>query len=164
MERNSTQRTALCPYCGIDSVIGSASGVEISSKLLKEMHDYYIALAKSLAEEGKYEEALKNLSYLNPYYNEEEISKLEDEYNKSISNYTMTSNDIKNLICRRSNEKKEDLGSGNQDFTYSSATHTVRSLFHRRAGKGARAKLGDGVSAVLGDSNAGSSGKKTANI
>lgn len=76
---------------------------------VKEMHDYYIALAKSLAEEGKYEEALKNLSYLNPYYNEEEISKLEDEYNKSISNYTMTSNDIKNLICRRSNEKKEDL-------------------------------------------------------
>ena len=41
MEKNSTQRTALCPYCGIDSVIGSASGVEISSKLLKEMHDYW---------------------------------------------------------------------------------------------------------------------------
>ena len=38
-------------------------------------------------------------------------------------------------------------------FTYSP---TVRSLFHRRAGKGVRAKLSEGVSAVLGNSNAGS--------
>ena len=73
------------------------------------MHDYYIREAKSLAQEGKYEEALKDLSYLKPYYNEEEISKLEDEYNKYISNYTMTSDDIINLICRRSDENKNDL-------------------------------------------------------
>lgn len=73
------------------------------------MYDYYITQAKSLAEEGKYEEALKNLSYLNPYYNEEEISNLEDEYNEYISNYTMTSDDIINLICRKSNENKNNL-------------------------------------------------------
>jgi hypothetical protein len=32
------QQTALCPVCGIDSVIGSASGLEISAGFLAEMH------------------------------------------------------------------------------------------------------------------------------
>lgn len=73
------------------------------------MHEYYINQAKNLAKEGKYEEALKNLGYLNPYYDEEEIKNLEDEYNKYISNYTMTSDDIISLICRRSDENKKDL-------------------------------------------------------
>jgi len=30
--------TALCPYCGIDSVIGESSGFAISELLLKGMH------------------------------------------------------------------------------------------------------------------------------
>ena len=33
--------TALCPYCGIDSVIGEASGFQITEKLLKEMNQYW---------------------------------------------------------------------------------------------------------------------------
>jgi len=32
------QQTALCPLCGIDSVIGSASGFEINERFLGEMH------------------------------------------------------------------------------------------------------------------------------
>lgn len=76
---------------------------------IKVMYDYYINQAKSLADEGKYEDALKYLSYLNPYYDEDEINNLEDKYNKYISNYTMTSNDIINLIARRSNDNKNDL-------------------------------------------------------
>lgn len=31
--------TALCPYCGIDSVIGDASGYEISEVFMKKMQD-----------------------------------------------------------------------------------------------------------------------------
>ncbi len=31
-------RTAKCPLCEIDAVIGDASGVPINKKLLKEMH------------------------------------------------------------------------------------------------------------------------------
>lgn len=31
-------RTALCPHCGIDSVIGDACGFEISQDLLQLMH------------------------------------------------------------------------------------------------------------------------------
>jgi DNA-directed RNA polymerase subunit RPC12/RpoP len=30
--------TALCPYCGIDSVIGESSGLPITEHFLKEMH------------------------------------------------------------------------------------------------------------------------------
>lgn len=33
--------TALCPYCGIDSVIGEASGFQITEQLLKEMSQYW---------------------------------------------------------------------------------------------------------------------------
>ena len=34
--------TALCPYCGIDSVIGEASGFQITEQLLKEMNQYWV--------------------------------------------------------------------------------------------------------------------------
>ena len=33
--------TALCPYCGIDSVIGSKSGYPITEEFLKKMRDYW---------------------------------------------------------------------------------------------------------------------------
>lgn len=31
--------TALCPYCGIDSVIGESSGCPITRDFLRKMHD-----------------------------------------------------------------------------------------------------------------------------
>ena len=31
-------RTALCPYCGIDAVLGDASGVEVSEDFIRKMH------------------------------------------------------------------------------------------------------------------------------
>ena len=33
--------TALCPYCGIDSVIGESSGFPITKEFLKEMQEYW---------------------------------------------------------------------------------------------------------------------------
>lgn len=33
--------TALCPKCGIDSVIGSVSGYSIDREFLKKMHDHW---------------------------------------------------------------------------------------------------------------------------
>lgn len=33
--------TALCPYCGIDSVIGESSGFPITEEFLKKMRDYW---------------------------------------------------------------------------------------------------------------------------
>lgn len=34
-------KTAICPYCGIDSVIGEYSGYPITQELLQKMHDYW---------------------------------------------------------------------------------------------------------------------------
>jgi hypothetical protein len=33
--------TAVCPYCGIDSVIGESSGYPITKEFLQEMYDYW---------------------------------------------------------------------------------------------------------------------------
>jgi hypothetical protein len=38
-EPNGEGKTAECPRCGIDSVIGSASGYPIGAAFLREMHD-----------------------------------------------------------------------------------------------------------------------------
>jgi hypothetical protein len=37
------QQTALCPKCGIDSVIGSASGLPIGGEFLHEMCEYWFS-------------------------------------------------------------------------------------------------------------------------
>jgi hypothetical protein len=34
-------QTALCPHCGIDSVIGSHSGIALTPEFLREMHRYW---------------------------------------------------------------------------------------------------------------------------
>ncbi|HUN90360.1 MAG TPA: hypothetical protein VMU28_16280 [Terriglobales bacterium] len=34
-------QTALCPYCPVDAVIGSASGYSITKESLEEMHGYW---------------------------------------------------------------------------------------------------------------------------
>jgi len=36
---DSGNDTALCPYCGIDSVIGESNDLSITEEFLKEMHD-----------------------------------------------------------------------------------------------------------------------------
>lgn len=36
-----SEGTAICPYCGIDSVIGESSGYPITKEFLKRMYDYW---------------------------------------------------------------------------------------------------------------------------
>ena len=38
---DDTSGTAICPYCGIDSVIGESSGFPITKEFLKEMKNYW---------------------------------------------------------------------------------------------------------------------------
>ncbi|MED9872819.1 MAG: hypothetical protein U0K14_02740, partial [Eggerthellaceae bacterium] len=38
---DSSGYTAVCPLCGKDSIIGSASGYSINEEFLKQMHDYW---------------------------------------------------------------------------------------------------------------------------
>lgn len=39
-------RTALCPRCGIDSVIGSKSGYSVTPEFLAAMHDHWFSPAE----------------------------------------------------------------------------------------------------------------------
>lgn len=38
---DSANDTALCPYCGIDSVIGESSGFPITKEFLEKMYKYW---------------------------------------------------------------------------------------------------------------------------
>ena len=40
-EINDVGQTALCPECGIDSVIGNASGYSLTPEFLRQMHDHW---------------------------------------------------------------------------------------------------------------------------
>jgi hypothetical protein len=39
INKDESQYTALCPHCGIDAVIGSASGYPITKEFLKRMEE-----------------------------------------------------------------------------------------------------------------------------
>ena len=40
---DDTKGTALCPYCGIDSVIGEYSGYPVTEEFLKSMNEYWFS-------------------------------------------------------------------------------------------------------------------------
>ena len=42
-ERDGVGMTALCPRCGIDSVIGSRSGFTLTPEFLREMYEYWFS-------------------------------------------------------------------------------------------------------------------------
>jgi len=46
-----TGATALCPFCGIDSVIGSASGYPIERKFLAFMEEHWFVVIDTEAKE-----------------------------------------------------------------------------------------------------------------
>lgn len=41
VEEKDGLKTALCPYCGVDSIIGKSSGFPITKSFLSEMHARY---------------------------------------------------------------------------------------------------------------------------
>lgn len=43
-ENGDPRGTALCPYCGIDSVIGESSGYPITEEFLDEMYEYWFTV------------------------------------------------------------------------------------------------------------------------
>lgn len=40
-EWTDKQQTAICPYCGIDSVIGSSAGFPLNQEFLARMHEHW---------------------------------------------------------------------------------------------------------------------------
>ena len=43
---DEANQTALCPHCGVDSVIGDHSGFEITDEFLSEMHKWWFSTAE----------------------------------------------------------------------------------------------------------------------
>ena len=41
VRENCDGRTAICPKCGIDSVLGSVSGYPLTAEFLEAMHEYW---------------------------------------------------------------------------------------------------------------------------
>jgi ssDNA-binding Zn-finger/Zn-ribbon topoisomerase 1 len=41
VRENDSGRTAVCPRCGIDSVLGSSAGFPLTAEFLQAMHDYW---------------------------------------------------------------------------------------------------------------------------
>ncbi len=77
---------------------------------IENMYEYYIEESKELNKKGKYEDALKYIEYLKPYYGEDnKVIELEKIYQKNLSLYTMSADDIINLIVNKSQKKKENL-------------------------------------------------------
>ena len=74
------------------------------------MYDYYIDKAKEENDSGNYDEAIQYIGYLKPYYeDDDQVLKLEEEYQKNLAMYTLTSQDLINLIAKKSKIDKEGL-------------------------------------------------------
>ncbi len=83
---------------------------EQKEKCIELMYDYYKDKAKDANRSGDYEGALTYISYIKPYYqNDQSLIDLEKEYQKNLSLYTLSENDIINLISNKSGESKDSL-------------------------------------------------------
>ena len=45
-EAEGEGQTALCPFCGVDSIIPSPMGVSSDAEFLQDMHDYWFGAEK----------------------------------------------------------------------------------------------------------------------
>lgn len=48
-ERHPVGLTALCPICGIDAVIGDASGFPLTDQFLTDMHERWFGMTSKLS-------------------------------------------------------------------------------------------------------------------
>ena len=88
---------------------------ELANKNKKRMHRAYVIIttlekSKEADENGDYEEALQYIDYIKEYYiDDETISELEKQYQTNLAMYTLTTDDILNLIAKKSNKKKSEF-------------------------------------------------------
>lgn len=87
---------------------------ELANKNKKEcielMYNYYIDKSKEANKNGNYEEALQYIDYIKEYYiDDETVLELEKQYQTNLAMYTLTTDDILNLIAKKSDKKKASL-------------------------------------------------------
>lgn len=111
-QNNKKYYEAIASY---DKVLQSDKNYyELANKNKKQcielMYDYYIEKSKEANKNGDYEEALQYIDYLKGYYTDDEtILELEKQYQTNLDMYTLTTDDIINLIAKKSDKKKESL-------------------------------------------------------
>ena len=77
---------------------------------IKEMHDYYIDLAKTEDKNGNYQKALGYIDYLKQYYlDDSELDELSSTFEKNLKMYNMTNDEIIQLISKKSGIDIADL-------------------------------------------------------
>lgn len=77
---------------------------------IENMYDYYIEQARISDENGNYEKALKYIEYTKKYYiDDEQVLQLEKKYKEKLSLYTLSAEDIINLISKKSDKDKDNL-------------------------------------------------------
>ncbi|MCC0659564.1 UbiD family decarboxylase [Clostridioides sp. ZZV14-6154] len=77
---------------------------------VEEMYDYYMSKAEEANTSGDYEKALQYIDYLKEDYSDDEkVQSLEKKYKKNLSLYTLTSDDIINIISKKSGKEKANL-------------------------------------------------------
>lgn len=74
------------------------------------MYDDYIEKADESNKDGDYESALRYIEYVKKYYpDDENILNLEKKYKEKLSIYTLSADDIINLISKKGNISKNSL-------------------------------------------------------
>jgi len=87
---------------------------ELANKNKKEcinlMYNYYIEKSEEANKNGNYEEALQYIDYIKEYYiDDDKILNLEKKYQTNLAMYTLTTDDILNLISKKSKKNKDNL-------------------------------------------------------
>lgn len=74
------------------------------------MYDFYVEKAEDENKNGNYEQAIQYILYLKNYYPEDEkLNSLEEKYQENMSIYSLTLDEILNLISSKMGEEKENL-------------------------------------------------------
>ena len=69
---------------------------------IEKMYDYYLQEASSASKMGNYQLATEYVEYVKKYYpDDENVEKVLKVYQKKLSEYTLGSEDIKNIYCKK---------------------------------------------------------------
>ena len=77
---------------------------------IEKMYDYYLQEAYSAAKVGNYELATEYVEYVKKYYpDDEKVEKVLKDYQKKLDEYTLGSEDIKNIYCKKTETEPEGI-------------------------------------------------------
>ena len=83
---------------------------ENKKECIEKMYDYYIQEAALAAKGGNYQIATEYMEYVKKYYpDDEKVEKILKNYQKKLAEYTLGSDDIKNIYCKAADIEPEGI-------------------------------------------------------